>query len=50
MSKMKELLMDILEAYDEERLPVSMIAERFEMSVDQVQLIIDEWSDVMAKA
>jgi len=50
MSKMKELLMDVLEAYDEERLPVSMIAERFEMSVDQVQLIIDEWSDVMAKA
>jgi hypothetical protein len=47
---MKELLMDVLEAYDEERLPVSMIAERFEMSVDQVQLIIDEWSDVMAKA
>ena len=50
MSRMKDLVMDVLEAYEEERLPVSVIAERFEISIEMVLTIIDEWSEVMAKA
>jgi hypothetical protein len=47
MAKMKELIMDVLEAFEEERLPVSVIAERFDISVEQVQLILDEWAGVV---
>ena len=50
MSKMKDLLIDVLEAYEEERLPVSVIAERFEISIEMVLRIIDEWSTVVAKS
>lgn len=43
MAKMKDLVIDILEAYDEEHLPVSVIAERFGVSVAEVLQVIEVW-------
>ncbi len=42
MSKMKDLLMDILEDY-ENRTPLKVIAKKHNMTVREVKQIIDEW-------
>lgn len=47
---MKELVIDILEAYEEDRLPVSVIAQMYGVSIAMVQQVIDEYSESMAKA
>ena len=45
MSKMKDLVMDILEDF-ENRIPVSVIAETYGVSIEMVETVIDEWSIV----
>ena len=45
MSKMKELVMDILEAYEEERLPMSVIANMLGVSIEMVEQVISDYSE-----
>lgn len=45
MAKMKDLVMDILEDF-ENRIPVSVIARKYDMSVSEVERLIDEWADM----
>lgn len=45
MAKMKDLVMDILEDF-ENRIPVSVIARKYDMTVDEVERLIDEWADM----
>jgi hypothetical protein len=45
MAKMKELVMDILEAYEEERLPMSVIANMFGVSIEMVEQVISDYSE-----
>jgi predicted transcriptional regulator len=49
MSKMKDLVFDILEMYNDEHLSISEISRSVGFSVDEVESIIEEWSDSMAK-
>ena len=44
MSKMKDLVFDILEMYNDEHLSISEIARSVGFSVDEVSAIIDEWA------
>ena len=43
MSRMKDLVMDILEDF-EDRIPVSVIAAKYDLSVSEVQEIIELYS------
>ena len=45
MSRMKELVMDILEAYEEEHLPVSVIADMFGVSIEMIEQVISDYSE-----
>jgi NADH:ubiquinone oxidoreductase subunit E len=42
---MKELVMDILEAYEEERLPMSVIANMLGVSIEMVEQVISDYSE-----
>jgi hypothetical protein len=42
MAKMKDLLISVLEDY-ENRVPVTVIAAQYDMSVEEVLRIIEEW-------
>jgi predicted transcriptional regulator len=46
MAKMKELVMDILEMYNDEHLSISEIARSVGFSIDEVQAVVNEWSIV----
>jgi hypothetical protein len=46
MARMKELVMDILEAYEEEHLPVSVIANMFGVSIEMVEQVISDYSGI----
>jgi len=46
MSKMKDLVFEILEMYNDEHLSISEIARSVGFSVDEVEAIIEEWSTV----
>ena len=48
MSRMKDLILDILELYNDQRLPVSEIALMVDLSVPEVEAIIEEWSEVIS--
>jgi predicted DNA-binding protein YlxM (UPF0122 family) len=50
MSKMKDLVFEILEMYNDEHLSVSEIARSVGFSVDEVRQVIEEWSDTLEKA
>ena len=45
MSKMKDLVMDILEDF-ENRVPVSVIAKNYGMSVEEVEEVLELYSEV----
>jgi uncharacterized protein (DUF433 family) len=45
MSKMKDLVMDILEDF-ENRIPVSVIAEKYEVSIEMVEEVVELYSEV----
>ena len=40
---MKDLVIEVLELYNDDRLPVSEIALVVELSVKEVEAIIEEW-------
>jgi predicted transcriptional regulator len=46
MSKMKDLVFEILEMYNDEHLSISEIARSVGFSVDEVQAVVNEWSIV----
>jgi predicted transcriptional regulator len=46
MAKMKDLVFEILEMYNDEHLSISEIARSVGFSVDEVEAIIEEWSTV----
>jgi len=46
MSKMKDLVFEILEMYNDEHLSISEIARSVGFSIDEVSAIIEEWSTV----
>jgi predicted transcriptional regulator len=43
MSKMKDLVFEILEMYNDEHLSISEIARSVGFSVDEVEAILKEW-------
>ena len=43
MARMKDLVIEVLELYNDDRLPVSEIALVVELSVEEVETIIEEW-------
>jgi predicted DNA-binding protein YlxM (UPF0122 family) len=43
MARMKELVLEVLELYNDEHLSLSEIASMVELSVDEVADIVDEW-------
>ena len=43
MSKMKDLVMDILELYNDEHLALTDIAAQLGITVEMVETVIDEW-------
>ena len=45
MSKMKDLVMDILEDF-ENRIPVSVIAGKYEVSIEMVEEVVELYSEV----
>jgi uncharacterized protein (DUF433 family) len=45
MSKMKDLVMDILEDF-ENRIPVSVIAKKYEVSIEMVEEVVELYSEV----
>ena len=45
MSKIKDLVMDILEDF-ENRIPVSVIAEKYEVSIEMVEEVVELYSEV----
>jgi uncharacterized protein (DUF433 family) len=45
MSRMKDLVMDILEDF-ENRIPVSVIAEKYEVSIEMVEEVVELYSEV----
>jgi hypothetical protein len=45
MSKMKDLVMDILEDF-ENRIPVSVIARKYEVSIEMVEEVVELYSEV----
>jgi predicted transcriptional regulator len=44
MAKMKDLVFDILEMYNDEHLSISEIARSVGMGIDEVQAVVNEWS------
>jgi predicted transcriptional regulator len=44
MSKMKDLVFEILEMYNDEHLSISEIARSVGMGIDEVQAVVNEWS------
>ena len=46
MSKMKDLVMDILELYNDEHLALTDIAAQLGITVDMVETVVDEWAIV----
>jgi predicted transcriptional regulator len=46
MAKMKDLVFEILEMYNDEHLSISEIARSVGFSIDEVEAIIEEWSIV----
>jgi DNA-binding Lrp family transcriptional regulator len=48
MGKMKDLVMEVLDLYNDERLPMSEIASMVDLSVPEVEAIIEEWSEVIS--
>ena len=45
MSRMKDLVMDVLEAYEEERLPMSVIADMYDISIEMVEQVVNDYSE-----
>jgi hypothetical protein len=45
MSRMKDLVMDILEDF-ENRIPVSVIARKYEVSIEMVEEVVELYSEV----
>ena len=45
MARMKDLVMDILEDF-ENRIPVSVIAEKYEVSIEMVEEVVELYSEV----
>jgi uncharacterized protein (DUF433 family) len=45
MSRMKDLVMDILEDF-ENRIPVSVIAKKYEVSIEMVEEVVELYSEV----
>ena len=45
MSRMKDLVIDILEDF-ENRIPVSVIAEKYEVSIEMVEEVVELYSEV----
>ena len=45
MAKMKDLVMDILEDF-ENQIPVSVIAEKYEVSIEMVEEVVELCSEV----
>ena len=43
MSKMKDLVMDILELYNDEHLALTDIAAQLGITVEMVETVVDEW-------
>ena len=43
MSKMKELIYDVVESYNEYRTPMTEIAKEFNLSLREVEYIIKEY-------
>ena len=43
LSKMKDLVMDILELYNDEHLALTDIAAQLGITVEMVETVIDEW-------
>ena len=43
MARMKDLVIEVLELYNDDRLPVSEIAMAVDLSVEEVETIIEEW-------
>ena len=43
MARMKDLVIEVLELYNDDRLPVSEIALVVDLSVEEVETIIEEW-------
>ena len=46
MSKMKDLVMDILELYNNEHLALTDIAAQLGITVEMVETVVDEWAIV----
>lgn len=46
MSRMKDLVMDILELYNDEHLALTDIAAQLGISVEMVETVVDEWAIV----
>jgi hypothetical protein len=44
MARMKDLLIEVLELYNDDHLPVSEIASVVGLTVAEVEAIIEEWS------
>jgi hypothetical protein len=44
MARMKDLVMDILEDY-ENRIPISIIADTYEVSIEVVEQVIADYSE-----
>jgi predicted transcriptional regulator len=46
MARMKELVFEILEMYNDEHLSISEIARSVGLSVNEVECVVNEWSTV----
>ena len=46
MARMKDLVIDILELYNDEHLALTDIAAQLGISIEMVETVVDEWSGI----